>query len=529
MIDAAKMEKMINKLIEEGHKRFIIMPFGSNGKIVLDILKKNHIEPLYIVDNYKSDELLQIKRFDDFNLRGKEDLIILMTAENKKIKGIFISEIIKQGCIENFANIRVFDGLEEVTKNELLSRKRLNLNNLLPELGTMKSNEKNISQSGIKIRIVSTHWNIMESFLKACKEDDEVDILVIGAPYRNIPGKLDINVAVKIIGMGIRFVHYEDYDISEDKPDVLIIGDYYISNLYLGNVEKYAKQVVAMSMFLIKYTFSMQEYMDMWKRLDCYKPDYYIFDRLLYKQVAEYGELTDKIVEAGNPKFDGIFQALESRKGIGRYNDGYEKLAGKKTILWTTDHNLVDGRPQKEITLDLYGEYIFRFAIQNKDIGLIFRPHPNMINELLDQGIWSKKDIINLKRFCAESSNIIFDDSVSYNNAYAVCDAIITDPYCGILCSALPTLKPICVLKRSSYDARMEEALETCYYHASNCNDIERFLTMVMNDEDPLLIERKKAAKEYISNFDGKNGLRLKDLIKFKYKEHISEEREVYV
>ena len=72
-----------------------------------------------------------------------------------------------------------------------------------------------------------------------------------------------------------------------------------------------------------------------------------------------------------------------------------------------------------------------------------------LIRELQDAGLWCEEDLEELKQYCMRSGNIVFDDTFTYDAAYSVADAVITDAYCGITCSALPLLKPMLLLYRT--------------------------------------------------------------------------------
>lgn len=152
-------------------------------------------------------------------------------------------------------------------------------------------------------------------------------------------------------------------------------------------------------------------------------------------------------------------------------------------------------------------------------MGIIFRPHPTLIVELLDAGIWSKKDLQIIKEYCDQSENLIFDDTLTYDRAFSCVDGIITDAFCGITCSALPTLKPICLTYRSENDLPYHEDLASCFYSAHNADELKVFMNIIKNDEDTMMEVRKSAAKKYIKHFDGKNGYRIKTFIKEKYLE----------
>ncbi len=276
----------------------------------------------------------------------------------------------------------------------------------------------------------------------------------------------------------------------------------------------YAKLIVVAYWSVIRYDESVELF---WERIKkdfgIYRPDYYLFDSLQYKEIRDSNYFSEKIVELGNSKFDEIYHAVQKKQ----YIDGWDKLKGKITVLWTTTHGIDNMVIPKTLTFDLYARTVFEYADTNQEMGFIFRPHSSFVIEMLRFGFWSHEDLRRLKQYCADSSNIVYDDTETYDNAFSIADGVLTDAFCGIICSALPTLKPICAAYRSKKDLHWHPNLADSCYSAYESEDIIAFFEMLKNKQDPMLEIRKKASKEFIKHFDGKNGYRIKEFIKNKY------------
>ena len=137
-----------------------------------------------------------------------------------------------------------------------------------------------------------------------------------------------------------------------------------------------------------------------------------------------------------------------------------------------------------------------------------------MIEELLSSGYWNEKDLLLFEKYCNQSLNLIYDLNESYNEAYYFCDAILVDPYCGMVLSALPLNKPICLLYRDTTRAIIKDeetdlGLEENYYRACNIDEVYDFVEMVVGGKDPLREQRMVACKKYVSNYDGLNSQRI--------------------
>ncbi|MFR4550115.1 MAG: hypothetical protein ACLT5A_05280 [Clostridiaceae bacterium] len=190
----------------------------------------------------------------------------------------------------------------------------------------------------------------------------------------------------------------------------------------------------------------------------------------------------------------------------------------KRVILWTTDHGVHDGKITEDVTLDLYGKHLFEYAESHAETGFIFRPHKALIRELQDAGLWCEEDLEELKQYCMRSGNIVFDDTFTYDAAYSVADAVITDAYCGITCSALPLLKPMLLLYRTKDSMPYHKEIAECTYSAATNEEIDEFIAhVVLGEEDPKYELRKINAAKCVKNFDGRNGWRIKEFLKQKY------------
>ena len=147
-------------------------------------------------------------------------------------------------------------------------------------------------------------------------------------------------------------------------------------------------------------------------------------------------------------------------------------------------------------------------------MGLIVRLHADLVKELLEAGYWNQEDVNSFIDYCNKTENIVFDEMETYDAAFSVADAIIADICCGIMISALPTMKPICAMERSNYEKELHPELTDHYYKACSEKEIIDFFIMVLKGDDPKKLERKSISDRFVMNFDGKNGYRIKEFIK---------------
>lgn len=505
MYDLAYISNQLKKYIDKKVNKFIIYPFGENGINVKKVLVEYfNLEPCYIVDNEYSKYNPMVIDRDRLSDIYQNDMYVILTIENRDTNEEILEELSGVVPQTNIINL-----LGKKENNIKYFGEGFLLKDFLPEMS--KSSVPNKLSKKIKVRIVHgyhTAWNAISSVCQAFKEDSLFDIVLITGDWASE------KVTEQAAKFGFQSVDWNEYQGKEDKPDILILC-LPIRKVIEGLVDcrEYAKLVVVIYWFVVRYSNQIEFIRDLDRGYGIFRPDYYLFDSLLYNEVKQSTYYADKAVEMGNAKFDGIYHAMQKVE----YADGWEKLQGKKIIVWTTTHGIYEGVVTKAVTFDLYAKIIFEYAFHNTNVGFIFRPSDELVNEMLKNGYWSHEDLRQLKEYCAGTPNMVFDDTDTYDAAFSIADGIITDAFCGIICSALPSLKPICVAYRSKQDKSWHPELTDNYYSAYEEQDIVNFIELIKNGQDPMYEFRRKASEKYVKHFDGRNGLRIKEFIAKKY------------
>ena len=391
-------------------------------------------------------------------------------------------------------------------------RDTFKLKNILPPktLSALTSG----ARQKIKLRVYYwLYWNAMQTICEACVADAEIELLII-------TDKLEQRD--KLSRDGYNCVFKEDYNVVSDKPDVFFINYFGVGLDIRGDVHKYAKLVVVASQSVLPYQqlFAIGEqrspdaYSNYAQLVEKYwgvhSPDFYLFDSYVYGLFKDLPLFKDKsIVEAGNPKYDLIFRACRDVKSV----SGWEKLDGKTVVFWSASHYMWEYRIGKNSAFDIFAQTLFQYMESHPNMAMIFRPHPGLIKEL-PLYYWSKEELSLFRRYCTESSNVVFDETADYVNAFALSSAIITDIDSGIRMSALPTMKPICLAYRSPNTPDPYEDLTDYCYQVHTTNEMLDFLDMIGRGDDPLHDIRERAAHAYVKHFDGKNGWRIKEFLK---------------
>ncbi len=514
------IREIIKSQIENGYTKFVIYPFGSNGaNIKRCMLDYFGLQPDLIIDNEYSKFNKNIEKIETLRQKYNDSFHIILSAENRELNDKLQDELDDFASAENIINLlRIRDGYGREIKNQF----KLNsfLTNIPFDCQSKRGDKRN---KKIKIRFLHTvyaFWNSIETICAAFNEDERYEILIILGDHKEDYEHRRMQIEKR----GYPYIIWNEYNAEMDSADILIVTHLW-EETTLENCRKNTTLIIVASMSLIRYSYSTEHFAQLVQiGYEKFKPDYYIFDSMVYEDVKDNGFFKDKVVELGNAKFDGIYKACHEK----RYPKGWEKLKGKKVILWASDHGINRGkivnRIRDEITFDLYAKMIFDYFYQNPDVGLIFRPHPAFISEMMEMDYWSLNDLNLFRNYCNGSENVVFDENETYDDAYSVSDAIITDVLCGVVCSALPTLRPICVLFRTDKVIKpFAEKLVSNYYTVHNEDELKAFFNMIVRNEDPMFELRMNAFKKYIKYFDGKNGLRIKQFIENKYEEKISQ------
>lgn len=507
MINIDFTRNILKGYVERGIKKFIIYPYGTNGLITKKVLKEYfNLKPYCIIDNIYSNYNEKIENKHAIKNKFEKDVYVILTVEDEATNVEILKELTDFVPALNIINLSALMKLKEVNKQneeEKCGSEGFYLSDFLP---SCMRKESSCDSEKIKVRIVHSglnFWNAIESICRSFRDDVRFDFqVIIGAGNR---------LAEQV--HGYNYILIDQYRVKYDKPDVLILTSPFENALGL-DCRKNTKLIIAMYLPLVRYITGAKTADDFFRIIQMgfgrYQPDYYFYDTLLYREIKTTKYFSNQIKEMGNAKFDGIYFALQDKK----YDEEWTKLKGKRTVLWITSHGIENKKVYANITFDLYAKTIFRYAENNLDMGFIFRPHRFFIKEMIESDFWTYDDYETLREYFKMSPNMVFDDTPNYDNAISIADGILTEAVCGVVCSALPTLKPICATFRTRRDLIAHEELLSNLYLAYEEKDIINYLDMIRNGADPKFIVRKKASDQFVKSFDGKNGFRIKEFVK---------------
>ncbi len=179
-----------------------------------------------------------------------------------------------------------------------------------------------------------------------------------------------------------------------------------------------------------------------------------------------------------------------------------EKKVSMRKVIIISPHHTVFGWNKLNISNFLrYSELFLKLPLLFKEVDFVFRPHPLLFQQLIENKIWTQNDIQQYLNNIESIPNIRYDDSDYYFDSFAESDAMIHD--CGsFIAEYLFTKKPCCYMMKSkeeTYNSLIpfgQKCMDN-YYHAYEEKDILSFVeNVVLSGNDP----KKNQREDFVNN-----------------------------
>ena len=444
MFQGKDVRMILENYIERGFSKFIIYPFGDNGVLVKNLLKDYfNIEPAYIVDNKYSKYHTDIIPSDELAAISDSSYLLILTIEDLNLNMQMEEECLKyfdNSCVINLK--KRISGTSEIVISKFLPKEYCEKAFDISRFFDFRTEENGLEiKNKIKVRVFhhgARLWNACETVCRAFKSDSRFDVLLI--LYRAGDYK---EMEQQAVEGEYAYIEWSEYKPYIDLPDIFIYTGPFMAQIVKPACD-YAKVSFIIPLMLMAYSSDHKGGVrQMLSEIEKSGVNYCLAERPLYSDLPKDSSV--KVLEFGNPKFDVMYR-LSMQKNV---SSKFEKLNDKHVVLFATTHVNSGGRFIEGITFDLYARFIFDFVDRNPEIGLIFRPHPLFIAELIESHYWAEEDVVKIKKYMDTTENMVWDDNDTYEEGLIAADAIITDGYCGMILSTLPLMKPICALYRS--------------------------------------------------------------------------------
>lgn len=330
---------------------------------------------------------------------------------------------------------------------------------LLNEVETELKNDPEVKIEILFLPYKASMWDSLESIWLAAKDDPRCECFVMPIPYydKNPDGSFGLfHYEGDQFPEYVPITHYEKYNISFCRPDIIFIHNPYDGNNYVTSVDPrfYSSE-------LKKYT-DMLVYVPYFVSVDdvqehfCLLPGVFYSDKVivqsekvrqtyirvfenflrekqrelknntgkidgyLWKEIKKMAE--SKFIALGSPKFDKVLNSKPEDFSIPQ--EWQSKIKNRKVVLYnTTISSLLNNKDTFVKKL----RYVFDCFRKREDVVLWWRPHPllestikSMVPEILDEYVQIVKEY-------REEGFGIFDDTADIHRAIAVSDAYYGD------------------------------------------------------------------------------------------------------
>jgi hypothetical protein len=254
---------------------------------------------------------------------------------------------------------------------------------------------------------------------------------------------------------GIDCTDYKNYNFAQIRPDVIVVNDIFDNNnfvselpkmFWVSNLKKFTDCLVYIPYFVFGVnTLSDDfvrdaglEFTDLVFVESEFVKDYYIkANRPVYEDNFDYS----KFIALGSPKIDSAILANE------RFNNGeleipedwrrkiYRDDGSKKTVLFLNTSlqklfsDVKENDPSYIPGSDYvsYIKYVIEILSKNKDVVILWRPHPLLIDSIKSMRPWLLESLLEIVENYKNSNIGIYDDNGNLNTAIAVSDGLFGD------------------------------------------------------------------------------------------------------
>jgi hypothetical protein len=302
-------------------------------------------------------------------------------------------------------------------------------------------------------------WDSLESVWIAAKEDEQCDVYVVPIPYfdRKPDGSFgDIHYEGGDMPEYVPVTHYESYDISTRRPDVVYIHNPYDNyntvtsvdpRFYSQELKKYTQTLV-----YIPYYSTSGGMAEGQKSCSAYYHTDYIVTQVEKQRNFFDSTFSKKLLPLGSPKFDRVARICNNPPEPPAAWKA--KMAGKKVYFFNTSINGL--LSNTEVFLKKI-QYVFSVFAVHDNVCLLWRPHP-LFESTLDSMRPEYKQIYSLlKQFFIENDIGIYDDTPDITSTIALCDAYIGDSGTSVVSLFGIVGKPIFILDNNINSAPDED------------------------------------------------------------------------
>lgn len=382
-----------------------------------------------------------------------------------------------------------------------------------------------------KIRIVflfqvASFWPSWESFYYSCIRDERIDVKFLFLD-ENGRESVQMNSAEEFISnSGIDFIRFEDFDVDEYKPHVIVMQTPYDAGHRIKAHWSAAWKSKGYRIVYIPYGieisdteashgmhFEQHVVENAWR--------VYTFNEMMIRDYRKFCINAHAVRAVGLPKFDSLFnkEQLQMPEYI------IDKAGGRPICLWKVHFPKIFEMDGKDVfaspDLNEYMKFTDYIA-SRQDLFFIFMPHPRFREPV--KNIELQNLAVQLFNVMENLPNVHIDESDDYRVSLANADYIIIDRS-AVMVEAAATGVPILYMYNADYNEPLTKGVKpiiNSYYQGTTCEDMIYFLEKCINEGDDRKRERANSFSLVYPYFDGKAGERIKNDIIESLEEELS-------
>lgn len=380
-----------------------------------------------------------------------------------------------------------------------------------------KALEKNLKafrkdpRSKIKIIFLihlPSSWTALKSVYEACLKDPTVEPILVLTPRRTNrfsdkwEGLEESEAYFKSQNISYTLSCNKDYsqwlDLKDLNPDVIFIQTPYEDQrhpLYkIGRLSKFTRVCYIPYAFILTAGSFEEEFYGTFFHKDCWK----IFAESEYHKQKFAKFCSEKnIVVTGYPKFDAYKDVKNIDRSFG------------KTIIWAAHWTIQDEHFNASTFLKNY-HFFLKFAQENPEIRIVFRPHPFLYKALVQGGHFSQSQLDEFVKLWSSFANTETDTSPNYFETFFDSNLLITDNG-SFLGEYLPTENPIIYTHNyTNNEFNLSEygvGLTKYHYIAKTVDELNDLVKeIIINNNDYLKKDRLQNSQKFLFSTGEKSG-----------------------
>lgn len=366
-----------------------------------------------------------------------------------------------------------------------------------------------------KVRIavmyqVASYWPSIESFYRACVNDDSVDIRIFFVNEVSVESAQIEKTDVFLTEKGIPFFVYSEKELKNFHPHAALYQPPYDVSYRNPSALSVHLREMGIRIVYIPYGIEISDTED--ARFNHFHTfvvrnawRIYTFSEIMLEDYKKYCPNRQAVRAFGIPKFDSIVHRNEMGS-----SDHFQMAGGRRIILWKMHFPklIYDNNQKKQVTP--YIEEYLRFAGQIEDYDDLFfvvMPHPMFFSQTISPELSKKTEKLFWQ--LRGKKNVYIDDRADYRISLYHADAVIIDRSAVMVEAGFLDI-PVLYMKNPDYEEPLTKAvkeLADSYEQGTSCADIQKFLDKFCDQElGPVIGRIKKARLQVLPPEAGMSG-----------------------